>query len=53
MDKLFGFSIQPSELIKITIILALARFYHDLKFDEIKRIKNLFFPILILFLPLL
>ena len=49
--NLFGFSIQPSELIKITIILALARFYHDLKFDEIKRIKNLFFPILILFLP--
>ena len=32
--NLFGFSIQPSELIKITIILALARFYHDLKFDE-------------------
>ena len=49
--NLFGFSIQPSELIKITIILALARFYHDLKFGEIKRIKNLFFPILILFLP--
>ena len=49
--NVFGFSIQPSELIKITIILALARFYHDLKFDEIKRIKNLFFPILILFLP--
>ena len=35
--NLFGFSIQPSELIKITIILALARFYHDLKFDEIKK----------------
>ena len=49
--NVFGFSIQPSELIKITIILALARFYHDLKFDEVKRIKNLFFPILILFLP--
>ena len=49
--SLFGFSIQSSELIKITIILALARFYHDLKFDQIKRIKNLFFPILILFLP--
>ncbi len=49
--NVFGLSIQPSELIKITIILALARFYHDLKFDEIKRIKNLFFPILILFLP--
>ena len=48
-----GFSLQPSELIKITIILALARFYHDLKFDQIKSIINLFFPFLILFLPFL
>ncbi len=47
----FGFSLQPSELIKITIILALARFYNDLKFQEIKSITNLFFPFLILFLP--
>ena len=49
--NIFGFSIQPSELIKITIIISLARFYHDLKFDDIKRITKLFFPILILFLP--
>ncbi len=49
--SIFGFSLQPSELVKITIILALARFYHDLKFDEVKKIINLFFPFLILFLP--
>ena len=49
--NIFGFSIQPSELIKITIIISLARFYHDLKFDDIKRITKLLFPILILFLP--
>ena len=49
--NVFGFSIQPSEIVKITIILALARFYHDLKFEEIKKIKNLFFPFFILFLP--
>ena len=49
--NILGFSLQPSELIKITIILALARFYHDLKFEEIKNIFNLFFPFLILFLP--
>ncbi len=49
----FGLSLQPSELIKITIILALARFYHDLKFEEIKSVLNLFFPFLILFLPFL
>ena len=45
------FGVQPSELVKITIILALARSYHDLKFEKIKKIKNLFFPFLILFLP--
>ena len=48
-----GFSLQPSELIKITIILSLARFYHDLKFEKIKKVINLFFPFLILFIPFL
>tara|TARA_B100000575_G_scaffold169909_1_gene135944 strand:+ start:6333 stop:7430 length:1098 start_codon:yes stop_codon:yes gene_type:complete len=51
--NILGFSLQPSELIKITIILALAKFYHDLKFEKIKSIINLFFPFLILFLPFL
>ena len=49
--NVFGFSIQPSEIVKITIILALARFYHDLKFDNIKKISFLFFPFLILGIP--
>ena len=34
----FGFNIQPSEIIKITIILALARFYHDLKYENVKSV---------------
>ena len=49
--RIFGFSIQPSELVKITIILSLAKFYNDLKFDKIQNILNLFFPFLILFIP--
>ncbi len=49
--SIFGFSLQPSELMKIAIVLALSKFYHDLKFTEIKSIMNLFFPFLILFLP--
>ncbi len=49
--NIFGFSLQPSELVKITIILALARYYHDIKFNEIKNVVSLFFPFLILFLP--
>ena len=51
--NIFGLSLQPSELIKITIIIALARFYHDLKFGEVKNIINLFFPFLIFFFPFL
>ena len=49
--RIFGFSIQPSELVKITIILALAKFYNDIKFENIKKITFLFFPFLILIIP--
>ena len=49
--RVFGFSIQPSELVKITIILALAKFYHDIKFENIKKISYLFFPFLVLAIP--
>ncbi len=48
---IFGFSIQPSELIKVFIILAIAKFYHDLKFDKIGNPIFLFFPALFIFLP--
>jgi len=47
----FGFNIQPSELVKITIILALSKFYNDLKFDNIGKVIYLFFPFLILLIP--
>ena len=50
---LFGISIQPSEIIKVSIILALAKFYHNLKFEKIGSIVNLFFPSLIIIIPFL
>tara|TARA_Y100001970_G_scaffold242577_1_gene307134 strand:- start:14046 stop:15137 length:1092 start_codon:yes stop_codon:yes gene_type:complete len=49
--RIFGFNIQPSELIKVAIILSLAKFYHALKFSELKNLLNLFFPFLIIFVP--
>ena len=49
--NIFGFSIQPSEFVKITIIISLARFYNDLKYDYIGSLKYLFFPFIILFPP--
>ena len=49
--RIFGLSVQPSELVKITIILALAKFYHDIKFENVKKISYLVFPFLILIIP--
>ena len=49
--NIFGFSVQPSELIKINIILALAKFYNDLRFDRIGKIHNSFVPLLFIFIP--
>ncbi len=49
--NVLGFSIQPSEIIKICIILALARFYNDLKFENVKKVIYLFIPLIILFCP--
>ena len=49
--KIFGISIQPSELIKISIILALGKFYNDLRFDQIGKLYNLIVPFLIILFP--
>ena len=46
--RVFGTSLQPSELIKVSIILALARFYHDLRINRIGQIRNLFVPMIII-----
>ena len=49
--RILGFNLQPSELIKIAIILALAKYYHDLKFEKVKNIFNLIIPFLIIATP--
>ena len=43
--------IQPSELMKIGIILALARYFHRLPIEQVNRISNMIVPILIVFVP--
>ena len=50
---IFGISLQPSELIKIAIILALSKYYHDLRYDRISKIRNLIIPLFIIFIPFL
>ena len=49
--RIFGISIQPSELIKISIILALAKYYHNLKYENIGNFIYLFIPSLIILSP--
>ena len=43
--------IQPSEIMKVAILLALARYFHGLTLDEVSRPKNLIIPLLLVVLP--
>ena len=44
--------LQPSEIIKLTLVLALARYFHFKEISDIKRFKNLIIPIGLVALPL-
>ena len=44
-------NIQPSELMKIGLIIALARYFHATKFEEIKTWKGIMFPIFLTLAP--
>lgn len=48
----FGFiKLQPSELMKLATILALARYYHAIEPYQIPRLKTLLIPLLIIVVP--
>lgn len=49
--RFFGFSIQPSEVVKVCLIIVLARFYHDVRYGHINWIRNFFIPIILIFIP--
>lgn len=44
-------SIQPSEIMKVTLILALARYFHGLTLDEISRFRNMAIPLTLIIVP--
>ena len=48
---IFGISIQPSELIKVGIIVALAKYYHSIKFENIGFLRHLLIPFFIILTP--
>ena len=47
-----AFNLQPSELMKIALILALARYFHRLSLDEVARPTYLVFPTLLVAAPM-
>jgi rod shape determining protein RodA len=48
-----GFSFQPSELVKLTMILALAKYFDHYRSIESCRLKDLWIPFLIMLVPFL
>lgn len=48
-----GFSLQPSELLKLTIILVLARFYNSRGVEESYTLRKLWIPIVLVIVPFL
>lgn len=49
--KLGGMNLQPSEFMKLTVILVLARYFHQLHSEDIKRVPFLIIPLLIIAMP--
>ena len=50
--SLYVFNLQPSELMKIAIIILFAKFYHRTKSMEVNRIKNVVQPLVALTIPI-
>ena len=49
--RIFGISVQPSEIIKVAMVLALAKYFHNLKFDFIGNIYSILIPTFFISVP--
>jgi len=45
--------LQPSELMKIAVVMALARYYHARTYDQSRRLSSLIMPMVLIFVPAL
>ncbi|MDC0853751.1 rod shape-determining protein RodA [Candidatus Pelagibacter sp.] len=50
--NLYFINLQPSELMKIAIIICFAKYYHRIQIAHVNRLRNIIIPILILFVPI-
>ena len=51
--NLYFINLQPSELMKVAIIISLAKYYHRNQIHKVNSFRNLLFPIAMLILPIL
>jgi len=51
--NLYFMNLQPSELMKVSLILFLSKYYHRISADDVNKIKFLFVPIVALVAPVL
>ena len=49
--NLYFINIQPSELMKIAIIICFARYYHRMQSADLQNLKNIFLPLVLLTIP--
>ena len=49
---LYFLNLQPSELMKIAIIVCFAKFYHRVQTQDLYKLKNILYPIILLILPI-
>ena len=50
--NLYFINLQPSELMKISIIICFAKYYHRIQTAHVNKIKNILFPFIILIIPI-
>ena len=50
--NLYFLNLQPSEFMKIAIIVCFAKFYHRVQSQDINKVKNIVYPIILLALPI-
>ena len=49
--NLFVFNLQPSELMKVALILFLARYYNKIPYEDVNRLKNMIIPLFVMLIP--
>ena len=49
--NLYFINIQPSELMKIAIIICLARYYHRMQRADVQNFRNVIQPLILVIIP--